>query len=121
MGQTYRVLNAAGAGSVTSQAAGQYGSLENGSFKLGILYTNRIKGKTGLWQVGTSVGWEGTLTAQGRSDSSAPWSTVGQITHGDLDSNKSCVRQVNLMPQMRFVSEQTGGADPASSAWITEA
>lgn len=121
MGQTYKVLNAAGAGTVYSTDVGQYGSVDKRVFKNGVLNTERVKGKTGLWQIAGSSGWQGSLAIEGRSDRNAPWTSVAAATHADFDANNSAVRQVTLLPQMRFRSTNTAGASPSMSMWLTEA
>ena len=122
MSNTTRMLNAAGAGTVNSTDAGQFGTVSSGNFKNGILYPQRQKDHSGLFQVQAQGGLTGTVTLRGRLVAADAWVNVLVVTQADWDADplKSYATAVTIFPEMMVVSNITAGAGPAISAWLSE-
>lgn len=107
----------------TTVGAGQSG---NSTFPTnssgGVLKCQRVKDKSGLFQVATTVGLTGTCFVQGRPMPTAPWFTILTLTQADwsVDANSSAAKVITLFPEMRVGGTITGGASPSMDAWITE-
>lgn len=121
MSHTTKVLNNAGSGVVNSTDAGQFGTFSQGDFRLGILYTQRPKDRSGLIQIAAQSGLTGSVTLQGRMHSNDAWFNVIVITQADwnTDPNFTIAKVVTMFPEMRVVSNISAGV-PSISVWITE-
>lgn len=122
MSLTTKMLNNAGAGTVFSTDAGQFGTTVSGNFVNGVLQAQRVKDRSGLLQVGATTGQTATVTLQGRPDPTAPWVDLAGISQADwnTDPNFTFAKVVTLMPELRIKSVHTAGASPAINAWLTE-
>lgn len=122
MSLTTKILNAAGAGTVLSTDAGQYGTVSpHPNFVNGVLYGQRVKDKSGLVQVCAVAGLTATVTLQGRMSTNDAWYDILTITQADwnADANFSSVKLSTMFPQMRARSVISAGAGPIS-VWVTE-
>lgn len=107
----------------TTTGAGQAGSSTfPPNFANGILRCQRVKDKSGLFQVATTSGLTGTCFVQGRPTPTAPWFTILTLTNTDwaADANSTAAKVITLFPEMRVGATITGGANPSIDAWITE-
>jgi len=122
MALTTQILNAAGSGTVLSTDAGQYGTQSpHMNFINGILYPQRVRDKSGVFQVGANTGLTGSVTLQGRMSSTDSWYDIITVTQADwnADPQFSVVKIVTLFPEMRCKSVMSAGT-PVVSAWISE-
>lgn len=122
MALTTKILNNAGSGTVLSTDAGQYGTVSpHMNFINGVLYAQRVRDKSGLFQVGANSGLTGSVTLQGRMSSTDNWYDIVTVTQADwnADPQFSVVKLVTIFPEMRAKSVMSAGS-PVVSAWVSE-
>jgi hypothetical protein len=118
---TTKVLNAAGSGIVNSTDVGQYGNVVAGDFRNGVLFTQRVKDRSGLFQIAAQVGLTGSVTLRGRMTPVDAWFNVIVITQADWNTDPlfTIAKVVTMFPEMMVVSDISAGV-PSISCWITE-
>lgn len=124
MSITTKMLSNAGSGTVLSSDAGQFGTTGinySANFAGGILLAQRVKDKSGLFQVGANAGLTGSVTLQGRMSPTDAWYDILTLTQADwnADPQFSVARLVTTFPEMRVRSVMSAGT-PVVSAWLTE-
>ncbi len=121
MSLTTKMLENAGAGVVLSTDVGQFGNVVTPNFANGILYTQRIRDRSGLVQIAAQAGLTGDVQVQVRPMPGEAWLTILTVTQADwnADPNFTVAKVITMFPEMRLRSNITAGA-PSVDAWITE-